>query len=195
MNTSQGRDALVIGSDNKPLVLFKDEYGLWVNKFKLFIIRKENGHLISKSIGEGPTPIPTVMINGITGLNSITGFTDDKKRQYFADIEGQHCPVQSLSNDVYRKLNSYQNSAKEIWDQLEKIMLGSKVGNQLRVTAIMDRYENFKMRDGETLDEAYDRFVVLNNEMKKNNIPHTEFDQNVKFVNNLSQSGNRLLIL
>ena len=41
------------------------------------------------------------------------------------------------------------------------------------------------MRDGETMDEAYDRFVVLNNEMKKNNIPRTEFDQNVKFVNNL----------
>jgi len=34
----------------------------------------------------------------------------------------------------------------------------------------MDRYENFKMRDGETLDEAYDSFGVLNNEMKKNNL-------------------------
>ena len=65
-------------------------------------------------------------------------------------------------------------------------MLGSKVGNQLRMTAIMDRYENFKMRDGETLDEAYDRFIVLDNEMKKNNINRTEFDQNVKFGNNLS---------
>ena len=85
-----------------------------------------------------------------------------------------------------KKLDSYQNSAKEIWDQLEKIMLGSKVVNQLRVTAIMDRYENFKMRDGETLEEAYDRFIVLNNEMKKNKISRTEFDQNVKFVNNLS---------
>ena len=69
---------------------------------------------------------------------------------------------------------------------MEKIMLGSKVGNQLRVTAIMDRYENFRMREGETLDEAYDHFVVLNNEMKKNNIHRTEFDQNVKFVNNLT---------
>ena len=65
-------------------------------------------------------------------------------------------------------------------------MLGSKVGNQLRVTTIMDRYENFRMREGETLDEAYDRFVFLNNEMKKNNIPRTKFDQNVKFVNNLT---------
>ena len=186
MNTSQGRDALVIGSDNKPPVLFKDEYELWVNRFKLFIMRKENGHLIWKSIEEGPTPIPIVMVNGKQGVKSITGFSDDERRQYFADIEAQHCLVQSLTNDVYRKLDSYQNSAKEIWDQLEKIMLGSKVGNQLRVTAIMDRYENFKMRDGETLEEAYDRFIVLNNEMKKNKICRTEFEQNIKFVNNLS---------
>ena len=42
------------------------------------------------------------------------------------------------------------------------------------------------MREGETLDEAYDRFVILNNEMKKNNINRTEFDQKVKFVNNLT---------
>ena len=56
-------------------------------------------------------------------------------------------------------------------------MLGSKVGNQLRVTAIMDRYENFKMRDGETLEETYDRFIVINNEMKKNKLSRTEFDQ------------------
>ena len=101
-------------------------------------MRKENGHLIWKSIEEGPTPIPTMVVNGRTGLKFITGFSDDEKRQYFADIEAQHCLVQSLTNDVYRKLDSYQNSVKEIWDQLEKIMLGSKVGNQLRVTAIMD---------------------------------------------------------
>ena len=114
MNTSQGRDALVIGSHNKPPVLFKDEYELWVTRFKLFIMRKENGHLIWKSIEEGPTSISTVVVNGRTGLKSITGFTDDEKRQYFAYIEAQHCLVQSLTNDVYRKLDSYQNSAKEM---------------------------------------------------------------------------------
>ena len=80
MNTSQGRYALVIGSDNKPPVLFKEEYELWVNRFKLFIMKKENGHLIWKSIEEGPTPIPTMTINEKTGLKSITGFTDDEKK-------------------------------------------------------------------------------------------------------------------
>ena len=83
MNTSQGRDAFVIRSDNKPPILFKDEYELWVNRFKLFIMQKENGHLIWKSIEEGPTPILIVVVNGRPGLKFITGFTDDEKHQYF----------------------------------------------------------------------------------------------------------------
>ena len=47
----------------------------------------------------------------------------------------------------------------------------------------MDKYENFRMRGGEDLDGAYERFAILNNEMKKNKLHHTEFDQNVKFIN------------
>ena len=80
MNTSQGRDALVTGSDNKPPVLFKDEYQLWVNRFKLFIMRKDNWYLIWKSIEEGPTPIPTLTVNGKTSQKSITGFSLEEKK-------------------------------------------------------------------------------------------------------------------
>ena len=68
-------------------------------------------------------------IDGKTVPTSFTSYYDEKNVQYFADIEAQNCLVQSLTNDVYRKLDSYQDSAKEIWDQLLKIMLGSKVGN------------------------------------------------------------------
>ena len=112
---------------------------------------------------------------------SISGYADEEKAQYFADIEAQNNLIQILNNDVYKKLDSYQYFAKEIWDQLEKIVLGSKVGNRLRVTTIMDRYENFKMKEEESLDEI----VILNNDMKKNKLHRTKFDQNVKFINNL----------
>ena len=90
-----------------------------------------------------------------------------------------------LINDMFRKLDSCRNSAKQIWEQLEKIMQGSKIGNQLRVTTIMERYEKFKMKEGESLDDMYGRFVLLMNEMKKNDIYRTEMDCNVKLMNNL----------
>ncbi|KAJ9565619.1 hypothetical protein OSB04_001585 [Centaurea solstitialis] len=50
----------------------------------------------------------------------------------------------------------------------------------------MDRYENFIMKEDESLEEAYDRFVELMNDMKKNNIIRSEMDYIVKFINNLS---------
>ncbi|KAJ9536618.1 hypothetical protein OSB04_un000219 [Centaurea solstitialis] len=102
------------------------------------------------------------------------------------NLEAQNCLIQAIPNDIYRKLDSYDDSAKSIWDQLEKIMLGSKVGNQLRITTLMDKYENFKMKDGESLEDAYDRFVILMNDMKKNRIHRSEMDFSVKFINNLS---------
>ncbi|KAJ9535685.1 hypothetical protein OSB04_un001161 [Centaurea solstitialis] len=171
MNPINKREDLAMGSDSKAPVLFKDEYELWVARFRLFIKRKDKGNLILKSIDYGAKPLP---------------MHTAEKTQYLIDLEAQNCLIQAIPNDIYRKLDSYDDSAKSIWDQLEKIMLGSKVGNQLRITTLMDKYENFKMKDGESLEDAYDRFVILMNDMKKNRIPRSEMDFSVKFINNLS---------
>ena len=91
--------------------MFKDEYELSVNRFKLFIRIKKNGHLILSSIEEGPTPLPTMTVDGKVVTKSISGYTPEEKAQYFTDIEAQNCLVQSLTNDVYRRLDSYQDSS------------------------------------------------------------------------------------
>ncbi|KAJ9544361.1 hypothetical protein OSB04_024068 [Centaurea solstitialis] len=56
----------------------------------------------------------------------------------------------------------------------------------MRITNLMDKYENFKMKEDETLEDTYDRFVELINDMKKNKIIRSEMDYIVKFINNLS---------
>ncbi|KAJ9561372.1 hypothetical protein OSB04_006532 [Centaurea solstitialis] len=108
------------------------------------------------------------------------------RERYMIDVEAQNYLIQAIPNEIFRKLDSYDESAKSIWDQLQKIMMGSKVGNQMRITNLMDRYENFRMKEDESLEEAYDRFVELMNDMKKNNIIRSEMDYIVKFINNLS---------
>ncbi|KAJ9541062.1 hypothetical protein OSB04_027568 [Centaurea solstitialis] len=186
MNPINKREDLAMGSDSKAPVLFKDEYELWVAKFRLFIKRKDKGNLILKSIDYGAKPLPTHLVNGIRVVKEVEEMDEAEKTQYLIDLEAQNCLIQAIPNDIYRKLDSYDDSAKSIWDQLEKIMLGSKVGNQLRITTLMDKYENFKMKDGESLEDAYDRFVILMNDMKKNRIHRSEMDFSVKFINNLS---------
>ncbi|KAJ9536538.1 hypothetical protein OSB04_un000290 [Centaurea solstitialis] len=186
MNPANKREDMAIGSNSKAPVLFKDEYELWVSRFKLFVKRKEKGNLILKSIEYGPKPLPTHLVQGVRVVKEFEEMDDAEKGQYLVDLEAQNCLIQAIPNEIYRKLDSYDDSAKSIWDQLERIMLGSKVGNQMRITTLMDKYENFKMKDGESLEEAYDRFVILMNDMKKNKIYRSEMDFNVKFINNLS---------
>ncbi|KAJ9551588.1 hypothetical protein OSB04_015633 [Centaurea solstitialis] len=186
MNPANKREDMAMGSDSKAPVLFKDEYELWVSRFKLFVKRKEKGNLILKSIEYGPKPLPTHLVQGVRVVKEFEEMDDAEKGQYLVDLEAQNCLIQAIPNEIYRKLDSYDDSAKSIWDQLERIMLGSKVGNQMRITTLMDKYENFKMKDGESLEEAYDRFVILMNDMKKNKIYRSEMDFNVKFINNLS---------
>ncbi|KAJ9544193.1 LOW QUALITY PROTEIN: hypothetical protein OSB04_023900 [Centaurea solstitialis] len=186
MNPASKREDMAMGSDSKAPVLFKDEYELWVTRFRLYVKRKDKGNLILKSIDYGPKQLPTHLVQGVRVVKEFEEMDDEEKSQYLIDLEAQNCLIQAIPNDIYRKLDCYDDSAKSIWDQLEKIMLGSKVENQLRITTLMDKYENFKMKDGESLEDAYDRFVILMNDMKKNRIHISEMDFSVKFINNLS---------
>ncbi|KAJ9555991.1 hypothetical protein OSB04_010605 [Centaurea solstitialis] len=64
-------------------------------------------------------------------------------------------------------------------------MLGTSVGTQMKVTNIIKRYEQFKARDDEKLDDTYERFCNLLNELRKNGITKTKIENNVKFLTNL----------
>ncbi|KAJ9542398.1 hypothetical protein OSB04_028904 [Centaurea solstitialis] len=186
MSLANRRDDMSMGSETKAPVLFKDEYELWVSRFKLYIRRKKDGDKILHSILHGPHPIPVTTLDGRQVPKEYSEMDVAERERFMIDVEAQNCLIQAIPNEIFRKLDSYDESAKSIWDQLQKIMMGSKVGNQMRVTNLMDRYENFKMKEDETLEETYDRLVELMNDMKKNNIIRSEMDYIVKFINNLS---------
>ncbi|KAJ9556912.1 hypothetical protein OSB04_011526, partial [Centaurea solstitialis] len=186
MSLANRRDDMSMGSETKAPVLFKDEYELWVSRFKLYIRRKKDGDKILHSILHGPHPIPVTTLDGRQVPKEYSEMDVAERERFMIDVEAQNCLIQAIPNEIFRKLDSYDESAKSIWDQLQKIMMGSKVGNQRRVTNLMDRYENFRMKEDETLEETYDRFVELMNDMKKNNIIRSEMDYIVKFINNLS---------
>ncbi|KAJ9561687.1 hypothetical protein OSB04_006847 [Centaurea solstitialis] len=186
MSLANRRDDMSMGSETKAPVLFKDKYELWVSRFKLYIRRKKDGDKILHSILHGPHPIPVTTLDGKRVPKDFSEMDVAERERFMIDVEAQNYLIQAIPNEIFRKLDSYDESAKSIWDQLQKIMMGSKVGNQMRVTNLMDRYENFRMKEDESLEETYDRFVELMNDMKKNNIIRSEMDYIVKFINNLS---------
>nr|GEZ52398.1 hypothetical protein [Tanacetum cinerariifolium] len=63
-----------------------------------------------------------------------------------------------LPNDIYSLIDSNE-TAKDLWDTLERLMRGSEYGEQDRKAAILYEYETFKATDGEQLLYTYLRYL------------------------------------
>ncbi|KAJ9544703.1 hypothetical protein OSB04_024410 [Centaurea solstitialis] len=135
-------------------------------RFKLYIRRKKDGDKILHSILHGPHPIPVTTLDGREVPKDFSEMDVAERERFMIDVEAQNYLIQAIPNEIFRKLDSYDESAKSIWDQLQKIMMGYKVGNQMRVTNLMDRYENFRMKEDESLEETYDSKHKVLNELK-----------------------------
>ncbi|KAI3758476.1 hypothetical protein L6452_06039 [Arctium lappa] len=165
------REALAIGTDTKPPVLFKGEYEQWKDRFLNFVDKHELGDFIRQSIEEGVMKL--VMMTRMVGTVPTQielkyhELEDDNLKRAKGDKLAKSYILQGIPNEIYVKIDSYKASGKEMWDQLEKMMLGSKVGNQLKLSNCLNNYEEFKGRSGESLEGTDDRFVTLLNEPSK----------------------------
>ncbi|KAJ9567658.1 hypothetical protein OSB04_003624 [Centaurea solstitialis] len=174
------REALAIGSDTKPPVLFRGDYNMWRDRFLDFIDRQDLGEYIRLSLKEGPKvfteekpvqPDSDPPVAAHTVIKKYEDMTVEEKNRHKAD--------------KLAKSFIHNSTGKEMWDQIEKQMLGTSVGTQMKVTNIIKRYEQFKAREDEKLDDTYERFCNLLNELRKNGITKTKIENNVKFLTNL----------
>ncbi|KAI3665207.1 hypothetical protein L6452_43830 [Arctium lappa] len=175
------REALAIGTDVKTPVLFKGEYEQWKDRFLGFIDWNDLGDYIRLSLKEGVMKNPTKILS-TEGENE----KESKSRQ----IERSFI-LQGIPNEIYAKIDSYNAIGKQMWDQLEKMMLGSKIGNQLKVSNFLNNYEEFKAKEGESLEGTYDSFVTLLNELSMNKVKKSQIELNLKFLSILQPEWKR----
>ncbi|XP_070010348.1 uncharacterized protein [Nicotiana sylvestris] len=70
-----------------------------------------------------------------------------------------------LGPDEYSRIQSC-TTAKEIWDTLQVAHEGTPQVKRSRGKLLYSQYENFTMKEGETIQEMYKRFTTLTNELK-----------------------------
>nr|GFB80391.1 hypothetical protein [Tanacetum cinerariifolium] len=58
-------------------------------------------------------------------------------------------------------------TAKDLWDALERQMRGSEYGEQDRKAAVLYEYETFKATEGDELLDTYLRYLQVINDLKK----------------------------
>nr|GEU94988.1 hypothetical protein [Tanacetum cinerariifolium] len=77
------------------------------------------------------------------------------------------------------------NSAKELWDAIERHMLGSEYGEEDRKAVVLYEYKTFKATKGEVLLDTYIRYLQVINDLKKSGYKKDNCELNLKFLNNL----------
>ncbi|XP_070004281.1 uncharacterized protein [Nicotiana sylvestris] len=91
--------------------------------------------------------------------------TAEDLKKWEKNVKAKKWLVCGLGPDEYSKIQSC-TTAKEIWDTLQVAHEGTPQVKRSRGTLMYSQYENFTMKEGETIQEIYTRFTILTNELK-----------------------------
>nr|GEX62376.1 hypothetical protein [Tanacetum cinerariifolium] len=163
------RDVLTVGSTMRILLLYRGEYSQWRERFMNYLEEETDGEAMVYSIHNGDHSLPVVAQVSLAGTepNATLTFKDPKfwtveeKKTRKIDHLARSLLIQGLSNDIYSLIDS-NDTAKDLWDALERQMRGSEYGEQDRKAAILYEYETFKATEREQLLNTYLRYLQQN---------------------------------
>ncbi|KAI3685190.1 hypothetical protein L6452_34427 [Arctium lappa] len=112
-------------------------------------------------------------------------FTEREKELYKIDEEALILLTMAIPNDIYNRVDN-RNSAKEIWDELARQFEGSEASIQVKQNMCINAYEGFHANEGETLLDTYNRYNIILNDLRRNNITKSASEINYKFIKNLN---------
>ena len=159
------KDALAIGSDTRPPVLFRGDYSQWRDRFMDFIERHDLGEDMIKSIDEGPlelfidipaNPNANPPMPARRDPKPTSQYTPEERDRAKADRVARSYILQGLTNEIYNSIDSHK-TAKSMWDEIKKQMQGTNIGARIKVTNCLTQYEGFKAKEGEMLEQTNTR--------------------------------------
>ncbi|GJY57675.1 hypothetical protein Tco_0457567 [Tanacetum coccineum] len=174
------------GANERPPMLENGNYIPWESQFRRFLDNKlEDGERMWNSIQNGPYQRP--MVVDLTNptvpiLEPLSKMIKGKKKQYIADVRVMNYLLQAIPNDIYNSMDACKN-VKEIWERIKRLMHGSEITTHVRHSRLMDEFDKFAAKEGESLDFVYERLKTLVNIMDRNNVRPILVAINTKFLN------------
>ncbi|GJV45564.1 integrase, catalytic region, zinc finger, CCHC-type containing protein [Tanacetum coccineum] len=186
------RDVIMVGLTMRIPLLYQGEYSQWRERFMNYLEEQIDGEAMINSIQNGDHPLPVVAQvslvrtapNAPPTLKDPKFWTAEEKKTRKIDRLARSLLIQGLPNDIYSLIDS-NDTAKDLWDALERQMRGSEYGEQDRKAAILYEYETFKATEGEQLLDTYLRYLQVINDLKKCGYKKDNCELNYKFLNNL----------
>ncbi|GJZ46381.1 hypothetical protein Tco_0593977, partial [Tanacetum coccineum] len=186
------RDVITVGSTMRILLLYRGEYSQWREQFMNYLEEQTDGEAMINSIQNGDHPLHVIAQVSLVGtapnapptLKDPKFWTAEEKKNRKIDRLARSLLIQGLPNDIYSLIDS-NDTAKDLWDALERQMRGSEYGEQDRKAAILYEYETFKATEGEEFLDTYLCYLQVINDLKKCGYKKDNYELNYKFLNNL----------
>nr|GEW82985.1 reverse transcriptase domain-containing protein [Tanacetum cinerariifolium] len=98
---------ILSGGDNRPPMLEKEMYDSWKSKMKLYMLNKQHGRMILKSIENGPLIWPSIKENRVTRPKKYYELSSTEAVQADCDIKATNIILQGLPPEVYALSSQY----------------------------------------------------------------------------------------
>nr|GFD21591.1 integrase, catalytic region, zinc finger, CCHC-type, peptidase aspartic, catalytic [Tanacetum cinerariifolium] len=149
------RNVITVGSTMRISLLYRGEYSQWRERFMNYLEEQTNGEATINFIQNGDQPLLVIAQvslarnaqNAPPTLKDPKFWTAEEKKTRKIDHLTRSLLNQGFSNDIYSLINSNE-TAKDLWDALERQMRGSEYGEQDRKAVILYEYETFKAIEG-----------------------------------------------
>ncbi|GJZ46960.1 hypothetical protein Tco_0600792 [Tanacetum coccineum] len=155
MSTSNQQTLTDSGVNERPPMLEKWNYILWKSRFRQFLDNKrEDEERMWNSIHNGPYKrpmIPNLNNDQQTILEPLSKMTEGNKKQYIADVKVMNYLLQAILNDIYNSVDACKN-VKDMWERIKRLMFGSDVTSHVRHSRLMDEFDKFAAKEGESLE-------------------------------------------
>ncbi|GJR24474.1 retrovirus-related pol polyprotein from transposon TNT 1-94 [Tanacetum coccineum] len=142
------------------------------NKYETVFMKIEEGERMWHSIQHGPYQRPMVPSYDNPEdqiLEPLSKITKGDKRKYIADVRVMNYILQARPNHIYNSVDACAN-AKEMWERIKRLMHGSNITATVRHSRLMDEFDKFAAKEGESLDSVHERLTTLVNIMDRNNV-------------------------
>ncbi|GKD12627.1 hypothetical protein Tco_1197034 [Tanacetum coccineum] len=127
-------------------------------------------------------------------LEPLSKMNTANKSQYINDVKVMNYLLQAIPNDIYNLVDACKN-AKEMWKRIKRLMFGSDVTSHVRHSRLMDEFDKFAAKEGESLESVYEILTKLVIIMDRNNVRPIPVSINTKFLNCLQPEWSKYVTM
>nr|GEZ97656.1 hypothetical protein [Tanacetum cinerariifolium] len=129
--TSLADKAILSGADNRPPMLEKDMYDSWKRRMELYMLNRQHGRMILKSVENGPLLWSTVDENRVTRPKKYSELSVTEAIQADCDVKATNIILQGLPPEVYALVSTHK-VAKELRERIQMLIQGTSLTKQER---------------------------------------------------------------